>query len=191
MTDLHSSPRDVRTRSRCRRADSGKFLARRPEPLPVLKLRRIAEHERPDLARRSQGAARKSGSLKHPGDRRLTTHDQVSRSPEVQRAIPALAVEGGIGDAQSAARGTRGSVAHADPAADYPAAILGLGAKILTDDERSPADDFFTGRSRRTRGRRAGHRVPSRWPGARVRQLRHARRSTRWSGVFVAEDRAA
>ncbi len=77
----------------------------------------------------------------------LATHDEVSASPEVRRRIPALAdLAAGIGDAQVRNRGTiGGSIAHADPAADYPAAVLALGATVETDRRRIAADDFFTG----------------------------------------------
>jgi aerobic carbon-monoxide dehydrogenase medium subunit len=77
----------------------------------------------------------------------LVTHDAVASSPEVKRRIAALAsLAGGIGDAQVRNRGTLGgSLAHADPAADYPAAVLALGATIETDRRRIAADDFFTG----------------------------------------------
>ncbi len=77
----------------------------------------------------------------------LCTHDEVNRSADAGRAIPALAqLAGGIGDAQVRNRGTiGGSLAHADPAADYPAAAVALGATIATDRRRISADDFFTG----------------------------------------------
>jgi aerobic carbon-monoxide dehydrogenase medium subunit len=77
----------------------------------------------------------------------LVTHDEVSTSDVVRRLIPGLAaLAAGIGDAQVRNRGTiGGSLAHADPAADYPAAVLALGATIETDRRRIPADDFFTG----------------------------------------------
>lgn len=77
----------------------------------------------------------------------LVTHDEVSTSPVVRRRIPGLAALAGlIGDAQVRNRGTLGgSVAHADPAADYPAAVLALGATIETDRRRIAADDYFTG----------------------------------------------
>jgi carbon-monoxide dehydrogenase medium subunit len=77
----------------------------------------------------------------------LATHDEVSESPLVRRLIPGLAaLAGGIGDAQVRNRGTiGGSLAHADPAADYPAAVLALGATVQTDRRRIAADDFFTG----------------------------------------------
>jgi aerobic carbon-monoxide dehydrogenase medium subunit len=77
----------------------------------------------------------------------LVTHDEVSTSDVVRRLIPGLAaLAAGIGDAQVRNRGTiGGSLAHADPAADYPAAVLALGATIETDRRHIPADDFFTG----------------------------------------------
>jgi carbon-monoxide dehydrogenase medium subunit len=77
----------------------------------------------------------------------LATHDEVSSSPLVRRSIPGLALlAGGIGDAQVRNRGTLGgSLAHGDPAADYPAAALALGATIVTDRREIAAADFFTG----------------------------------------------
>ncbi len=76
-----------------------------------------------------------------------TTHAEVAASQEVRSAIPALAkLAAGIGDAQVRHRGTiGGSVANNDPAADYPAAVLGLGATIVTDKSQLDADSFFTG----------------------------------------------
>ncbi|WP_067562325.1 FAD binding domain-containing protein [Halofilum ochraceum] len=75
----------------------------------------------------------------------LTRHNEVALSPEVQKAIPALAdLAGAIGDHQVRNVGTiGGSVANSDPAADYPAAVLGLGATIETNQRRIAADDFF------------------------------------------------
>jgi len=76
-----------------------------------------------------------------------TTHAEVASSPEVRQAIPALAkLANGIGDAQVRHRGTiGGSVANNDPAADYPAAVLGLGATIVTNKRQIEADKYFTG----------------------------------------------
>lgn len=77
----------------------------------------------------------------------MTRHADVAASPEIAGAIPALAVlAGGIGDPQVRHRGTiGGSLANADPAADYPAGVLGLDATIVTDRREIPADRFFTG----------------------------------------------
>ena len=77
----------------------------------------------------------------------LTRHEAVATSPEVKAAIPMLAfVAKHIGDTQVRNRGTLGgSVANNDPAADYPAAVLGLGATIHTSKRKIAADDFFLG----------------------------------------------
>lgn len=76
-----------------------------------------------------------------------TKHSDVATSADVARAIPALAkLAGVIGDPAVRHMGTiGGSVANNDPAADYPAAVLGLGATIVTTKRAVPADDFFTG----------------------------------------------
>lgn len=77
----------------------------------------------------------------------MTRHVDVTRSPLVAARIPALAqLASGIGDPAVRNRGTMGgSVANNDPAADYPAAVLGLGATVLTSEREIAADDFFTG----------------------------------------------
>jgi carbon-monoxide dehydrogenase medium subunit len=77
----------------------------------------------------------------------LVTHDEVATSPVVRQRIPGLAaVAAGIGDAQVRNRGTLGgSLGHADPAADYPAAVLALGATLETDRRRIAADELFLG----------------------------------------------
>jgi carbon-monoxide dehydrogenase medium subunit len=65
-----------------------------------------------------------------------TTHAEVAENKDLKKALPALA----------ALRGTiGGSVANADPAADYPAALLALNAKVVTDSRTIEADKFFKG----------------------------------------------
>ena len=77
----------------------------------------------------------------------MTRHAEVAVSAEVRKAIPALAsLAGGIGDRQVRNMGTiGGSLANNDPAADYPAAVLGLAATVVTNKRKIPADDFFKG----------------------------------------------
>lgn len=77
----------------------------------------------------------------------MTTHAAVAASSAVRQAIPALAdLAGRIGDRQVRNRGTLGgSLANNDPAACYPAAVLGLGATVYTDRRSIGADDFFRG----------------------------------------------
>jgi carbon-monoxide dehydrogenase medium subunit len=77
----------------------------------------------------------------------MTRHADVAGSPEVKKAIPALAALAGIiGDRQVRHMGTMGgSLANSDPAADYPAAVLALGATITTNKRKIEADSFFKG----------------------------------------------
>jgi carbon-monoxide dehydrogenase medium subunit len=77
----------------------------------------------------------------------MTRHAEVAHSPEVKKAIPALAaLAGGIGDRMVRNMGTLGgSVAHNDPAADYPAGVVGLNGTVITNKRKIAADDFFKG----------------------------------------------
>ena len=72
----------------------------------------------------------------------MTTHAEVA----TKATIPVLAsLASGIGDAQVRNRGTiGGSIANNDPAADYPAAVVGLNAVVSTNRRTIAADDFFT-----------------------------------------------
>ncbi|MEO8554192.1 MAG: xanthine dehydrogenase family protein subunit M [Kofleriaceae bacterium] len=123
-----------------------KLLAGGQSLLPVLKLE-LAEPT--DLI--SLAGIQELRDIRVDGDRiiigALVTHAAVSESADVKKHIPALAtLAGWIGDAQVRNRGTiGGSVAHADPAADYPAALVALGATIATDRRKIAAEDFFKG----------------------------------------------
>jgi carbon-monoxide dehydrogenase medium subunit len=77
----------------------------------------------------------------------MMRHAEVANSPEVKKAIPALAALAfGIGDRQVRNMGTMGgSVANNDPAADYPSAVLALNATIHTVKREIAADGFFKG----------------------------------------------
>ena len=76
-----------------------------------------------------------------------TKHADVASSAEVAKHLPALAeLAAHIGDPAVRNRGTiGGSLANNDPAADYPAAVLGLDAKIHTNKRLIDADPYFTG----------------------------------------------
>lgn len=76
-----------------------------------------------------------------------TTHFDVANNPELKKACPALChLAAHIGDPHVRHRGTiGGSIANNDPAADYPSAMLALGATIVTDRREVAAEDFFTG----------------------------------------------
>jgi carbon-monoxide dehydrogenase medium subunit len=77
----------------------------------------------------------------------MTRHGEVAASDLIKAKIPALAAMAGtIGDTQVRNRGTMGgSLSNNDPAADYPAAALALGATFITDKRRLPAEEFFQG----------------------------------------------
>jgi carbon-monoxide dehydrogenase medium subunit len=76
----------------------------------------------------------------------MTTHAAVAASAEVQAAIPALAkLASNIGDPAVRNKGTiGGSIANHDPAADYPAAVIALGAMVKTSRREIPGEEFFT-----------------------------------------------
>ncbi|MFL2547099.1 MAG: FAD binding domain-containing protein [Candidatus Rariloculaceae bacterium] len=127
-------------------SDEAQWLAGGMTLLPTLKLRLAAPSALIDLAALDelQGLQRVNGGITVGA---MTRHDAVARAAEVVDAIPALAVlAGGIGDSQVRNRGTiGGSISNSDPAADYPAAVLGLNATITTTRREIASDDFFTG----------------------------------------------
>lgn len=125
--------------------DDPKIVAGGMTLLPTMKQRLAAPSDLIDLGGvadlvgvREEGNALVVGAM--------TTHATVARNEAVKAKIPALAkLADGIGDPQVRHRGTiGGSVANADPAADYPAALVGLGATVITNQREIPADDFFT-----------------------------------------------
>jgi aerobic carbon-monoxide dehydrogenase medium subunit len=123
-----------------------KFLAGGQSLLPSMKLGLAAPAELIDLARvRELAGIASDGTTLRIGA--MTTHASVAASPEVRKTIPALAqLAEWIGDPSVRSRGTiGGSLANNDPAACYPAGVLGLGATIETDRRRIAADDFFRG----------------------------------------------
>ena len=130
----------------CASASDGAFLAGGMTLLPTMKQRLASPSDLIDLAKIGDLRGIKvSGGTVTIGA--TTTHAEVNASAEVRKAIPALAdLAGRIGDPMVRHRGTLGgSIANSDPAADYPAAVLGLGATIQTDKRTIEADDFFTG----------------------------------------------
>jgi len=126
-------------------ADDPKYLAGGMTLLPTMKQRLASPSDLVDLSGVSQiKGIRKDGNNIVVGA--MTTHAEVAASADVKSAIPALAaLADGIGDPQVRNRGTiGGSVANADPAADYPAAVVGLGATVHTNKRTIGGDQFFT-----------------------------------------------
>jgi len=129
-----------------RRSPDAKLLAGGQSLVPALRLRLARPSLLIDLRAlaelngiRVQDSAISIGAM--------TPHADVAASRDVQRAIPALSqLAAGIGDRQVRNLGTLGgSVANADPGADYPAAVLGLNATVVTSKREIPADKFFLG----------------------------------------------
>lgn len=127
-------------------ASDGKILAGGHTLLPTMKQGLAAPSDLVDIT----GIAELKG-IKMDGNNLVigaaTPHAEVARSSVVKGAIPALAVlADGIGDAAVRNRGTiGGSISNNDPAADYPAGLVGLGATVHTNKRKIAADDFFKG----------------------------------------------
>jgi len=127
-------------------ADDGKYISGGQTLLPTMKARLAAPSDLVDLTT-IEGMSGIAVDASGVTIGAATTHADVAASAEVASAIPALAaLAHHIGDPAVRNRGTiGGSIANNDPAADYPAACLGLGATIVTDKREVAADDFFTG----------------------------------------------
>ena len=123
-----------------------KFLAGGQSLVQAMKLRLASPSDLIDLAAIGDlKALSADGSSVTIGA--MVRHADVAAAPAVQKAIPALAqLAGMIGDRQVRHMGTiGGSLANNDPAADYPAAVLGLGATITTNKRKIEGDKFFKG----------------------------------------------
>jgi carbon-monoxide dehydrogenase medium subunit len=123
-----------------------KYLAGGHTLLPVMKQRLASPSDVIDIA-----GIKDLVGIEVTGDavtiKAATTHYDVASSAAVQKALPALAhLASTIGDPAVRHRGTiGGSLANNDPAADYPAAVLALGATVKTNKRAISADDFFKG----------------------------------------------
>lgn len=142
----YNKPRSLDEAAALAKRDDYKLVAGGMSLLPALKLRLARHAGLVDL-----GALNALKGVRREGDAlvigAMTPHADVAASDEVARTIPALAVLAeGIGDPLVRNRGTMGgSIANADPAADYPAGVLGLGATVITNRREIPADRFFLG----------------------------------------------
>jgi carbon-monoxide dehydrogenase medium subunit len=126
--------------------EDAKLLAGGQTLIPTMKQRLAAPAAIVDLGkvRELVGVSREGEALMIGA---MTCHADVADSAIVRAAIPALAsLAGHIGDPAVRNRGTiGGSLANNDPAADYPAAALALGATVLTNRRPIAADDYFKG----------------------------------------------
>lgn len=127
-------------------AEDGKLVAGGMTLIPTMKQRLASPSDLVDLGGIGDlvGISASGGTLTIGA---MTTHGAVAASADVKGAIPALAeLADNIGDPQVRNRGTiGGSIANNDPAADYPAALVALGATVVTNKRELAAEDFFTG----------------------------------------------
>ena len=128
------------------KGEDAKYLAGGQSLVQAMKLRLASPSDLIDLnalgdlkALKAEGGTVTIGAM--------VRHAEVASSSSVQKAIPALAsLAGMIGDRQVRHMGTiGGSLANNDPAADYPGAVLGLGATVTTNKRKIEADKFFKG----------------------------------------------
>src|SRR3979411_2697688 len=128
------------------KGSESKYLAGGRPLIPVMKQRLASPSDVIDL-----GKIGELIGIEPTGDgimiKAATTHHDVASSGTVNTAIPALAyLASVIGDPAVRHRGTMGgSIANNDPAADYPAAVLALGATLRTSKRTVAAEDYFRG----------------------------------------------
>ncbi len=127
-------------------SEDGSYLAGGMTLIPTMKFRLAGPSDLIDL-----GAVEALRGITDEGGRlrigAASTHAEVAASAMVTERLPALAgLASRIGDPAVRNRGTiGGSIANADPAADYPAALLALDAEVITNHRAIAAADFFTG----------------------------------------------
>jgi carbon-monoxide dehydrogenase medium subunit len=123
-----------------------KYLAGGHTLIPVMKQRLASPSDVIDLA-----SIKELVGIEASGDtltiRAATPYFDIMQSADVKKSIPAIAyLTSVLGDPAVRHRGTiGGSIANNDPAADFPAALLALGATVKTNKRSIAADDFFQG----------------------------------------------
>jgi carbon-monoxide dehydrogenase medium subunit len=126
--------------------EGAKLLAGGQTLLPTMKQRLANPSAIIDLGAIAdlRGIEQSSGALNIGA---MTRHAEIAEAKVVREALPGLAaLADNIGDPHVRNAGTiGGSVANNDPAADYPAAVLALGATVVTTKRQIAADDFFKG----------------------------------------------
>ncbi|WP_310618663.1 FAD binding domain-containing protein [Flexibacterium corallicola] len=130
-----------------KKAEDGKFLAGGQTLIPTMKQRLAAPSDLIDLRqiKELQGIEKQSdGSIRIGA---AMSHADVAGNEDVKVTLPGLAsLAERIGDPHVRHMGTiGGSIANNDPAADYPAALVALGATVETNQSTYAAEDFFTG----------------------------------------------
>src|ERR1700704_1778397 len=128
------------------KGSDSKYLAGGHTLIPVMKQRLASPSDVIDLGRIKElvGIELTADALTIKA---ATTYFDILERAEAKKAIPAIVhLVSVLGDPQVRYRGTLGgSIANNDPAADFPAAVLALGATVKTNKRSIAADDFFTG----------------------------------------------
>src|SRR6185295_3322979 len=123
-----------------------KYLAGGHTLIPVMKQRLAGPSDVIDLSRIKELVGIE-GSADTLTIKAATTYFDIMQSAEVKKSIPAIAhLTSMLGDPAVRYLGTiGGSIANNDPAADFPAALLALGATVKTNKRSVSADNFFKG----------------------------------------------
>jgi carbon-monoxide dehydrogenase medium subunit len=128
------------------KGSESRYLAGGHTLIPVMKQRLAAPSDVIDLGRIKEmvGIELSADALTIKA---ATTYFDITQNADVKKSIPAIAhLTSMVGDPAVRYRGTiGGSIANNDPAADYPAAVLALGATVKTNKRSIAADDFFKG----------------------------------------------
>jgi carbon-monoxide dehydrogenase medium subunit len=128
------------------KGSDAKYLAGGHTLLPVMKQRLASPSDVIDLGRIKEliGIEVSADALTIKA---ATTYFDILQSADAKKAIPAIVhLVSVLGDPQVRYRGTLGgSIANNDPAADFPAAVLALGATVKTNKRSIASDDFFKG----------------------------------------------
>jgi aerobic carbon-monoxide dehydrogenase medium subunit len=175
------------------KGSEAKFLAGGHTLIPVMKQRLAAPSDVIDI-----GKIKELIGIQVTGDtlaiKAATPYYEIMTSTDVKKAIPAIAyLTSVLGDPAVRHRGTiGGSIANNDPAADFPAALVSLGATVTTNKRSIAADDFFQGLF--TTALQDGEiiteiafPIPTK---AGYAKLRHPASRFALTGVFVAKTKA-
>jgi len=175
------------------RGGDAKYLAGGHTLIPVMKQRLAAPSDVIDL-----GRIKELVGIEATADaliiKAATTYYDITQSSVAQKAIPAIVhLTSVLGDPQVRYRGTiGGSLANNDPAADYPAAVLALGATVITNQRLMPGDEFFKGLFTTALAEdeiitAVSFPIPVK---AAYSKMRHPASRFALTGVFVAQTRA-
>src|ERR1700731_4860846 len=170
-----------------------KYLAGGHTLVPVMKQRLAAPSDVIDLGRIKDivGVELSADALTIKA---ATTYFDIMQSTEVKKSLPAISyLTSLIGDPSVRYRGTiGGSIPNNDPAADFPAALLAVGATVKTNKRSIAADDFFKGLFTTALGdgeiiTAVSFPIPAK---AGYAKMRHPASRFALTGVFVAKTKA-